>query len=182
MAASLTRTARTSGVPAAGMRLLAAAHARAMEPRVAVFDDDHHPAYLHPGRTALILLRDVGVAEGALLAAATLVESRDARLRVPLAEVERVAGPEVRAHVASVPLAGAAGLAERLVTLPGDALLVALAEHLDHLRHAHLDPEKRGWPELHAEASAVWGPLAERAHPVLARRYAHWIRTFAKRL
>jgi (p)ppGpp synthase/HD superfamily hydrolase len=58
---------------------------------------------------------------------------------------------------------------------------IALAERLDQLRHAHLwpDPERRR--RAHQEALSVYSPLAERASPKLARRYAWWCSMFARK-
>jgi hypothetical protein len=57
-----------------------------------------------------------------------------------------------------------------------------LAERLDQLRHAHLREDHAWWRAIHAEAGAIWVPVAERTHPRLADRYRHWLRTFGRRL
>lgn len=183
MAASVVRAARTVGVPAEGIPLISRAHALAMRPRVAAFDDDHHPLFLHPGRTVLVLLRDVGCLDPLTLAAAVLVESEDEALRVPGAEAEALAGPAVADLLARVPLSGREDLAEALVTADETVRFVALAERLDHLRHAHLRDAPAGWgPAILAEAEAVYGPVAHRTHPRLAQRYDHWCRAFRRRM
>jgi hypothetical protein len=72
---------------------------------------------------------------------------------------------------------------ERLVGLDDGLGLAVLAERLDHLRHLHLRPDLRGcWGRRHEEVSAVWLPFANRTHAGLGRRFAHWERTFARRL
>lgn len=154
----------------------------ALEPRIATLPDDHHPAYLHPGRVGLILLRDEGRAEPDLLASAVLLESRDAALRVPLTRIEAELGPEIAGAVARVPRPGSEDLAERLVVLGRDAATAALAERLDHLRHEHLRTPVTPWPELLDETRRIWLPVAEREAPNLARRYRHWLRAFERRL
>ena len=86
--------------------------------------------------------------------------------------------------VASLPMPGDEDLLERLVTLEQKALLAALAERLDQVRHAHVRKDKDvEWRRrIHEEVGAVWGPVAERTHSRLAQRYRHWCRTFARRL
>ncbi len=186
MAVSVAKAARRIGVPEASLDVLSRAHALAMASRLERLDDDHHPAYLHPGRSVLILIRDASVDDALTLCGAAVLETRDAELRIDHATLERL-GDAVVALVASVPHPGDERLAERLVTLPHAARMAALSERLDHLRHEHLREEDAvgitsGWPELHAEVGAVWLPVAERSDPRLAQRYAHWHRTFAKRL
>jgi hypothetical protein len=184
MASSVARTARSFGVEAAGVALLSRAHALAMGPRVrALGDDDHHPLYLHPGRTVLILLRDVGVTDPVVLAAAALTESEDVAFRIGLAAVREAAGDAVAELVRAVPLPGGETLAEALVTAEEPVRLVALAERLDHARHGHLREADAAWRRaLHDEVGAVYLPVAERTDPRLAQRYRHWWRVFATRL
>lgn len=183
MAASLVRAARSLGVAPAAITGVSRAHALAMRRRVEAFDDDHHPLFLHPGRTVLVLLRDVGCVDPLVLSAAALLESEDEPLRVPLREVAEVAGEAVAELVGRVPLAGADDLAEALVTADEEVRLVALAERLDHLRHAHLRDSVEGWREgVLVQAEGVYRPVAHRTHPRLAQRYDHWCRTFARRL
>ncbi len=179
MAASVARTARSRGVGAPGLALLNRAHALAMGPRVEMLPDDRHPMLLHPGHTVLVLLHDVGLTDTDLLAAAALTESEDGELRIPGVRVRAEVGDEVGALVEAVPRAGADALAEVLVTAPLGVRLVALAERLDHLRHAHLREDLTwGWT-AYQEATRVYLPVAERTHPRLADRYRYWCRTFA---
>lgn len=183
MAASIARAARSVRMSEDGIRGLSRAHALAMEPRVAALDDDHHPLFLHPGRTVLILIRDVGCADPRMLAAAALVESEDAELRTDAAVIRASLGDEVAELVQRVPFARTESLAEVLVTAPDSVRLVALAERLDHLRHAHLRDAAREWRTLvHAEAEAVYLPVAMRTHSRLTERYQHWCQAFARRL
>lgn len=182
MEASVTSAAIAGGLDAEAVGRLKRAHGLAMEPRLAAIDDDHDPAYLHPGRTALVLLRDVGDVPIPALCAATVHESGDAGLRVDASSVRAVLGEDVASIVSSLPLPGDERLAERLVSLDRGALLAALSERLDQLRHAHLRDDLAWWRSIYDEAAAVWVPLAERAHPRLRDRYMHWQRTFARRL
>lgn len=182
MWASVASAAAACGFDADAVAVLGRAYALAMEPRLAAIDDDHHPAYLHPGRTVLILLRDVGPLPLDALCAATVHDSEDADLRVSVASVRDALGDQVADMVSSLPLPGDGRLVERLVTLEEAPLLAALAERLDQLRHAHLREDVAWWREIHAEAGAAWVPVAERTHPRLADRFRHWHRTFGRRL
>ncbi len=183
MAGSVVRAARSFGVGPAGVSLLSRAHVLAMGPRVRAIDDDHHPLFLHPGRSVLILLRDAGVTEPGVLAAAAVTESEDPDFRIGPGDVRALLGDHVADLAGAVPLAGSESLAEALVSAPERVRLVALAERLDHLRHAHLREADEAWRRsIHAEADRVYLPVAERTHARLAQRYGHWCRTFARRL
>lgn len=181
MAASLARAARSAGIGAEGVQRISIAHALAMAPRVATLDDDHHPVYLHPGRTVLVLLRDVDVTDPVLLAAAALVESEDAELQADLDAAASEMGSSVMELVRSVPASGSEALAETLVTAEADVRTLAIAERLDHLRHAHLRGDSEWRERVHAEAVAVYLPIAERTDERLAGRYRHWRRAFERR-
>ena len=115
MAASVVRAARSLGVSAEGIRAVSSAHALAMEPRARALGDDRHPAFLHPGRSVLILLRDVGCLDPVTLAAAAVVESEDAELRIPSSILRRVLGTDVAALAEAVPMAGGEGLDRKSV-------------------------------------------------------------------
>lgn len=155
----------------------------AMAPRIDQLADDHHPAYLHPGRTALVLLRDVGDVDPTVLSVGVLHESGDAPLRVPEEQIAEVLGPSLAVAVASIPLPGDERLIERLVDLEPGIVLAALAERLDHVRHLHVREDLVDrWTDVYREVEHAWLPLATRVHPVLARRYAHWTRRFAERI
>ena len=182
MAASVVRAARTHGLAPEGVDLLSLAHALAMESRVEMLDDDHHPSYLHPGRSVLVLLRDVGQLPAEILATAAVHDTEDKDLRVRWDAVRDTLGEAVAALVESLPLPGDDRLAERLITLDEGPRLAALAERLDHLRHAHMREDRTWWRAVHEEAGAGWVPVAERTHPRLATRYRHWHRPFARRL
>ncbi len=183
MAATLVRTARSLGMTPEGIQRLSRAHALAMQPRFAALEDERHPLFLHPGRTVLVLIRDVSCLDADLLCAAVLTESEDAELRIAAAAIREGFGSDVAELVAAVPMAGSPSLAEALVTADEPVRLLALAERLDHVRHAHLREADERWRvATHAEACTIYGPVAEQTHPQLARRYAHWCRAFARRL
>jgi (p)ppGpp synthase/HD superfamily hydrolase len=183
MAASLARAAQTHGVDGPGVALLSRANALAMAPRVERLDDDHHPLYLHPGRTALILLRDAGVTDAKVLAAACVTESEDEIFAVDEGDIRAALGDQVARLVAALPRPRSSTWVEDLVIASEHIRLVVLAERLDHLRHAHLRAAGGEWERtVHVEGGSVYLPLAERTNPTLARRYRHWHRTFARRL
>ena len=182
MAASIVRATRERGLAPEGVDLVSRAHALAMRSRIELLEDDHHPSYLHPGRSVLVLLRDVGPLPAEILATAAVHDTEDEDLRVGLDAVRDTLGEAVAALVESLPLPGDDRLAERLITLDEGPLLAALAERLDHLRHAHMREDRTWWRAIHEEAGAVWVPVAERTHARLATRYRHWHRTFARRL
>jgi hypothetical protein len=180
MAASVVSAAAGRGLGPDALDLLRRAYALAMAPRVRTIEDDHDPAYLHPGRTVLLLLQDVGRVPVEALCAAAVHETEHTALR--LEAVRSELGDAIADVVAELPFPGDERLLEHLVSLEEGPLLAALAERLDHLRHAHLRDDPDWWARIHAEAEAVWLPVAERTHPRLADRYRHWQRTFERRL
>ena len=146
-----------------------------------VIPDDHHPNYLHPGRTAAILLDDVGLNEPVALAAACLVDTQCPELEPSNAEVLDRAGQAVLDFRECVPRPGSERLLEDLLGSESQVGIVALAERLDHLRHAHLWGDLEAARAAQVEGSRVYLAMAERAHPLLARRYTHCCRTFLKK-
>jgi len=183
MASSLAVALRRVGHPEMEVETVVGAYELAMEPRIAQLDDDHHPAYLHPGRSALILLQDVGTVPVIALTVAVLHESTDAWLRLPAHRVRQHVGDGAADVLERIPRPGDEGLVERLVTLgPGEGLAV-LAERLDQIRHLHVRADlEDSWGEAYGEVMSAWLPFAQRTHPRLATRYEHWARTFVKRL
>jgi hypothetical protein len=183
MAQSLRNALRGRGTSDVEIAAVERVFAASMEPRVAQLDDDHHPAYLHPGRSMLVLLHDVTQVDAVVLLIAGLHESVDAALALGPERVSEVAGPSALAALRSIPAPGDERLVERLLGLGPGLALAALAERLDHLRHLHLrDDLMDYWADTHAETVEAWLPFAARTDSTLARRYAHWVRTFAKRL
>ena len=181
MAERIDRTAAVAGVDRSGRDLIGAAIETAMAPRLAVIDDDHDPDYLHPGRTAVVLLDDAGLADPVALAAACLLDTRRPDLEAPDLEVTEHVSPAVSAFRKEVPRSGSVTLIEDLLASERDVVLVALAERLDLIRHAHLWGNLSEARAAHEEASEVYLRLAERTHARLAARYAHSCRTFTER-
>ena len=113
-----------------------------------------------------------------VLAAAMSVDSEDPSWAPDVSDIadERLIG-----LIAQIPASGVDDLAERLWGAEPDACRAALAERLDHLRHAHLWPDLDERRRAHEEAVSVYAPMAERTHPQLAHRYAWWCRMFGAR-
>lgn len=178
MLARLLDSARNVGIDDDGALVVERAYRAAMAPRAARIQDDHAPAFLHPGRTALILMDDLGVADADVVAAGALAET----VFLELAAHEAGVDPAPAAILDELPVPARDGelLLERLVVAPEAVRLVALAERLDHARHLHLEPDL-DWHAFHHETCAIYAPIAERAHPTLARRFAWWCRTFERR-
>jgi len=181
MAARVRRTLAVAGVDGPGIDLIATAIEIAMAPRLAVIDDDHDPDYLHPARTVVILLDDVGFADPVALAAACLLDTRRGDLEVPDREVTERVGAGVTAFRSAVPRSGSDTLLEDLLASEPEVVLVALAERLDQVRHAHLWGDLSEGPAVHREASEVYLKMAERAHARLAARYNSWCRSFGEK-
>ena len=183
MARSLDAAAQGIGIEVVEAEVLRRAFTLAMQPRLEVITNDHHPAYLHPARSALILTGDVGAVDVIVLVMACLHESRDAAFKVPGPVLTEAFGASVLGTLDSIPRPGDERLVERLVALGPGLSLAALAEQLDHLRHLHMREDLMGvWADVHAEVMGAWLPFSQRVHPRLATRYAHWARTFVRRI
>ena len=181
MEARVGRTLEDEGWPVADIGRVRAAHRLAMTPRIERLVDPHHPDFLHPGRTVLILILDAGFRDLAGLAAAALVESEREDLRVDRSVIRDALGPEVADWVAAVPL-DPEGLAEALVTAGKGVRTVALAERLDHCRHAKFWPDREARVRILEQAETTFGPVAERTDPALARRFVRWSGAFVRTL
>lgn len=181
MADRVDRTAVAAGVDRPGRDLIGAAMEVARAPRLGVIDDDHHPDYLHPGRTAVVLFDDVGLADPLALAAACVLDTRRGDLEPPDREVTANVSAAVTDFRSAVPRPGSVTLLEDLLASEPDVILVALAERLDQVRHAHMWGDLAEAREAHQEASEVYLKIAERTHALLATRYAHWCRAFSER-
>lgn len=182
MARRLEAAATEAGVPAEATPTLRTALLATLEKRAGRFPDEQHPDFLHPARTALVLLHDTQLTEPHALAAALLIDSEDVDLGFDAATAEPLVGSVAATIVGEVPIPATAGdsLAEALVTASEPALLIALVERLDHARHLHLRPTEH-WPGFHDQILRVYAPIAERTHPTLARRYRWWTSTFGRR-
>jgi (p)ppGpp synthase/HD superfamily hydrolase len=192
MGRRVLRTAGELAVPAAGLELVGTAYHAARRHREACLDDDHDPHYLHPGRTALILMLDTGEADPIVLAAAALAETQRPELAAPDEDVWSEAdGTDGTVREAldralelrrRVPSPSAEDLVERLVVAEPALRRVAVAERLDHARHAHMWLEGRGDAVLLDEVERVYEAVARRTHPRLAQRFERWARGARRRL
>lgn len=180
MAERVRRTAREVGLTDPDVELLATAHAIAMGPRLAALSDDHHPAYLHPGRVAAILLDDLGMLNAEWIAAGMLLDTGRPDLEPPEAALGALPAA-VAARRRLVPRPGSETLVEDLLSLKPVGLDVALVERLDHLRHIHLWDDEDAAARVYAQAAETYSRVAARSHPKLARRYAWWTRTFGRK-
>ncbi len=154
----------------------------AMAPRRESLTDHHDPAFLHPGRSVLVLLHDVRPLEVESLVLGALHESQEPTLRADPGAVGRALGPEVVDRLAGFPLPGAERIVERLVLLDRTSAVAVLAERLDHLRHLHLGAAIwREWEAVHEEVERAWLPFAHRVDARLSTRFEHWSRVFRRR-
>lgn len=179
MAAKLAEYARRAGVESA---MLERAYELAMQSRLASLRDVFHPDALHPARTALILLEDAGCRDDVVLAAAVFAESEFPGLRADDAVVRAAFGDRVADFAAAVPDPCDADdeLLERLVSLPNDVGLIALADRLDHARHLHFR-EPALWPAFLVQIEEAYLPYSGRISPEIEARLARWAGAFAKR-
>ena len=181
MSDRVDRTAAAVGVDRLGRDLIGKAIEAAMARRLVVIDDDHDPDYLHPGRTAVVLLDDVGLVDPVALAAASVLDTRRDDLEPTDREVTERVSAAVTAFRRAVPRPGSVTLLEDLLASERDVVLVALAERLDQVRHAHMWGDLAEARAAHQEASEVYLKMAERAHARLAARYTQWCRAFGER-
>jgi len=178
MADRVDRTAANAGVDRSGRDLIGKAMEAAMSLRWAAIDDDHHPDYLHPGRTVVILLDDIGLTDPVALAAACLLDTRRDDLEPSDRDVTQDVSPAVTAFRREVPRSGSVTLLEDLLASEPEVVLVALAERLDQVRHAHFWGDRSEARAAHQEAAEVYLKMAERAHARLAARYNSWCGAF----
>lgn len=180
MGRRLMRTAGRLGMDEAARALVLDAFRVAMKPRLARIREDHDPDYLHPARTALILMDDTGEADAVTLAAALFTETRDPTFAARPDAMERVS-PDAARLAAQIPVPDHTDrLLETLLALPDPGIRVAAAERLDHVRHLHLRAE-REWPAGHAATRDAYVPVARRVDATLAARLEWWCDMFGRR-
>lgn len=181
MAERVALAARRAGIDDDGVRQILTAYLSAMRVRDRVIEDEHQIDYLHPGRTALILIEDLGVMNAEIVAAATLLESLHDELRVDIAGDPAI-DSGVSSLVERIPTPGRSGelLIEDLLVAEPEIRTIALAEWLDQVRRLHLRPTEY-WEGQYALTSAVYLPIAERTDRLLAQRFNWWCRVFKDR-
>ncbi len=170
MADRVRRTLRGVGLTTDVTGPILRSHEHAMRRRRELLDDDHHPAFLHPGRTILVALEDAGVRDPAWLALAPLLDSVTPDFAPDPGE-----WTEALQAVPPLPLEPGATL-EELVQLDAEPLRVVLSEALDQLRHLHLidDTDHQRTLAMRVEERVL--PLAARAGGTLDRRFRWWWR------
>lgn len=174
MGARVAGEARRCGVPEDGLALIQRAHDLAMGNRDTLVPDDHHPMYLHPGRTILVSIRDGGLRDPVALAASALLDTRMPGGEAPRPQVAADVGEVVCAFLESVPRPDSSRLVEELVTAPDPVVRVALAEQLDQLRHARLWADASTAQEVLDESRRIYLPVAERLGGDFGRRF-RWL-------
>jgi len=181
MALRLRRTAAASGCSQDEVQRVDRAFRIALEKRVRVMPEPD-PRFLHPARTALILLADVGLRDCSSLEAALLFDSQYVELTTSAEEAGQHGLGEAAARLSQLPRhgLGEAELLEALVVLDSTDLAVALAERLDHARHLHFTPAV-DWPAFHRQVVEVYMPVARRSG-ILADRFDAWAEAFGRRL
>jgi hypothetical protein len=202
MARRLGDTAQRAGLDVRVAARLADVFLAVIDRRARGIDDGEHHAFLHPARTALILMDDAGVRDPAALSAGLLLESIDRGLRPDAGATASLLDADAAALLAAVPLPEAslaagetdaadarARLLERLVTADRSVALIAIAEHLDQARHLHFRLRAAGYGAidhaaaagLHALSVSVYQPVAGRTDALLAARLARWAGAFERR-
>lgn len=179
MARRLVRELGSCGVVGDDRERVLDAYVLAVRSRLERLEGDD-PALLHPARTVIVLLTDVGSLSADALSAAALLESEESDHRVPIERIEEETAEGVADLVRAVPESGDPRLVERLVVAEEEAQLAALAERLDHLRHAHLWDDPARLRRAHREAREAYLPVASRVHSDLARRYRWWCDRFER--
>jgi hypothetical protein len=202
MARRLERSAARAGLAADDVARVVRAFHDALTARAELAATPEHFAYLHPGRNVLILLEDLDVRSVELLVAAAALAAAVPPTSESGATPEAAATGGSEEAVRMLTAAGEAGAAhlveeavralvgegadddssleERLLACSADARLLLLVDRLDRVRHLHLDKTADA-AAVHTETVRAFLPLADRTHPLLARRFAWWARTFARR-
>lgn len=179
MAEKLAVYARRAGVD--DVALVEDAYWASVKPRVEYFGNVFDFDVLHPARTALILIELTSCTKAEVIAAAQLVETHFADLRLASANLPTA----VLGLAASVPnpldIDDNGALLETLVTGDDDVALIAVAERLDHARHLHMRDSSQ-WSTFYQQVRSVYLPLAERLHPGLHARFNRWATAFGRRL
>jgi hypothetical protein len=180
----------SAGLAPKDSHLAIASFRMAMQLRGEFVAEEADHRFLHPARSLLVLLEDVGETRPDLLAAAPLMESLEPHL---VREAPAGAPEPIRSVLAGLPrlpggLGGTAGpdaearwLEDLVVAEPGMQGLI-LAEALDQFRHLHLRPDGPFRNRILQRAEGVLVPLAQRLGGKLDRRMGWWWSRVGQRL
>lgn len=182
MARRISASAGRAGITPASVARIGEAFLEMIHARGVNVTDEHHPDFLHTGRTAVILLEDVLISDVGAIGAAVLYDSLRPEHHEAALRLAARFGVTVEAvlHELLVDPEDDGELIEALVTASDAARLVAVAERLDHARHLHLR-DASAWAAFHRQFNDVFLPLAHRTHPQLAYRCDRWAHAFAQR-
>jgi hypothetical protein len=199
MGRRVARALARAGVQADPIARVGVALELAMARRIERIQDDHDPRFLHPARTILVLVEDVGLLAPGPLVVAPLLDSVDPGLSASDEAVLGALGPETEEARRGLPrlpgglLGPASGDEEdawfrAMSALEPVWLATMLAEALDHARHLHLLPSSEGRGLGAARVGRFMIPLASRCGAgmegadVLERRFGWWWRRVGRRL
>jgi len=162
MIARLERIWPDAGIAPSACASLVDRAERAMQSRSTRFADEHHPAFLHPLRTAVLLLE----------ADETDPQAHTVALEL---DTEGGGGAPDRAEVRALLAARADERLEVLVLAEPWLLHTWLAERLDQIRHLHLwaGPDRTRTALERAEREEL--PLARRVGGRLERAWVDWL-------
>lgn len=180
MIARLDRDWREAGLSPADRGRLVRRAGEVMADRAVRIPDEHHPAFLHPLRTVLLLL-EASETDPRAHETALVVDSErpgtaeDPQGREPSEDREDGSASGPAPEALEVFGAPHAERLERLVVAAPWVRRTWLAERLDHLRHLHLwaGPERTRTALDRAEEEEA--PLAAREGGRLHRAWADWM-------
>jgi hypothetical protein len=136
--------------------------------RASRFGDDHHPVFLHPLRTVLLLL-EIGETDSRAHTSALLIDSESGG---PASRLVLDPFPEAASEVFE---AGEDERLERLLLADAWVRRTWLVERLDHVRHLHLWAGPARTRDAIERAELEEAPLATREGGRLQRAWADWM-------
>jgi hypothetical protein len=182
MAERLASAARREGLAATDIAHITRVYNRIIDHRAAFLPHDRYGDELHPGRSAVILLDDVGTPPAAAVVVAIVLDSEHPDWMLAEDEVRELAGGDAAALLDELPAPAddAEHGLETLLAASTGARLAAVAERLDHARHLHLRPPGE-WRAFHESIERVYAPIATRTNAMLEYRLARWSGMFRDR-
>jgi hypothetical protein len=168
MVARLGREWHDAGLPAEDRSGLVRRATEVMDVRASRFADDHHPAFLHPLRTVLLLL-EIGETDPRAHACALVADSESDE-RADGADVDPAPGDAF-----DVFRTDDEERLERLLLADPWVRRTWLAERLDHVRHLHLWAGTDRTRAALERAEIQEAPLALREGGRLQRAWDDWL-------